>query len=77
MPVRMSNSDDIIYQLLTHLSILLLDETVYEDAKQFCPELTDYDKVLAILYMKHFQGSFLTKINLSNSDIDNLMNYLS
>ena len=73
----MSNSDDIIYQLLTHLSIPLLDEAVHEDAKQFCPELTDYDKVLAILYMKHFQGSFLTKINLSNSDIDNLMNYLS
>ena len=77
IPVRMENSDDIIYQLLTHLSIPLLDETVHEDAKQFCPELTEYDKVLAILYMKHFQDSFLTKINLSNSDIDNLMNYLS
>ena len=77
IPVRMSSSDDVIYQLLTRLSIPFLDETVHEDAKQFCPELTDCNKVLAILYMKHSQDSVLTKINLSTSDIDTLMKYLS
>ena len=77
IPVRISSSDDVIYQLLTRLSIPFLDETVHEDAKQFCPELTDCNKVLAILYMKHSQDSVLTKINLSTSDIDTLMEYLS
>ena len=77
IPVRISSSDDIIYQLLTRLTIPFLDENVHEYAKQFCPELMDYDKVLAILYMKHSQDSVLTKINLSTSDIDTLMNYLS
>ena len=77
IPVRMSRSDNVIYQLLTRLSIPFLDETVHEDAKQFCPELTDYDKVLAILYMKHSQDNVLNKINLSTSDIDTLMKYLS
>ena len=77
IPVRISSSDDIIYQLLTRLSIPFLDEAIHENAKQFCPELTDYDKVLAILYMKHSQDNVLTKINLSTSDIDTLMKYLS
>ena len=77
IPVRMSSSNDSVYQLLTCLSIPFLDETVHEDAKQFCPQLTDYDKVLAIIYMKHSQDSVLTKINLSTSDIDTLMKYLS
>ena len=77
IPVRMTSSDDIIYQLLTRLTIPFLDETIHEDAKQFCPELTDYDNILAILYMKHSQDSVLTKINLSTSDIDTLMKYLS
>ena len=77
IPVRMTSSDDIIYQLLTRLTVPFLDETVHENAKQFCPELTDYDKVLAILYMKHSQDSVLTKIKLSTSDIDTLMKYLS
>ena len=77
IPVRMSSSNDSIYQLLTCLSIPFLDETVHEDAKQFCPQLTDYDKVLAILYMKHSQDNVLTKINLYTSDIDTLMKYLS
>ena len=77
IPVRISSSDYIIYQLLTRLTISFLDETVHEDAKQFCPELTDYDKVLAILYMKHSQDNVLNKINLSTSDIDTLMKYLS
>ena len=77
IPMRMSSSDDVTYQLLTRLSIPFLDKTVHEDAKQFCPELTNYDKVLAILYMKHSQESVLTKINLSISDIDTLMKYLS
>ena len=77
IPVRMTSSDDIIYQLLSRLTIPFLDETVHEDAKQFCPELTDYDKVLAILYMKHSQDSVLIKINLSTFDIDTLMKYLS
>ena len=77
IPVRMSSSNDIVYQLLIRLSIPFLDETVHEDTKQFCPELTDYDKVLAILYMKHSQDSVFTKINLSTFDIDTLMKYLS
>ena len=77
IPVRISSSDYIIYQLLTRLTIPFLDETVHENAKQFCPELTDYDKVLAILYMKHSQDNVLTIINLSTSDIDTLMKYLS
>ena len=77
IPVRMSRSYDIIYRLFTRLTIPFLDETVHEDAKQFCPELTDFDKVLAILYVKHSQDSFLNKINLATSDIDTLMSYLS
>ena len=77
IPVRMSSGDDIIYQLLSRLTIPFLDETVHEDTKPFCPELMDYDKVLAILYMKHSQDRVLTKINLSTSDIDTLMKYLS
>ena len=77
IPVRMISSNDVTYQLLIRLGIPFLDETVHEDAKHFCPELTDYDKVLAIIYMKHSQDSVLTKINLSASDINTLMKYLS
>ena len=54
-----------------------LNEAIHKDVKQFCPELSDYDKVLAILYMKHSQDNIFTKINLSTSDIDTLMKYLS
>ena len=51
---------------ITNLSIL-----------KYCPEMTEYNRVLSVLYHMHYQQNILDNLSSSNDDIDSLLSYLS
>ena len=63
--------------LFDFLSIPSLDDTVHEDALEYCPVLSDYDEVFRVIYNKQNQCHVLESAVLSEEDTDILLCYFS
>ena len=63
--------------LFNFLSVPSLDNAVHKDTSKYCPELSDYDKVIQVIYNKQKQFNMLENAKLSEEDIDILLCYFS
>ena len=72
-----TTQDQEIFSLLKSLQVPILDTSVYSKMEQFCPKLSDYDTVLAILHEVHKQVNTLITLPNRNQWIVTLMTYLS
>ena len=67
------------FSVLNNLGSAVLDDknTTNSSILKYCPEMTDYNRVLSVLFHMHYQHSIVDNLSSSNDDIDSLLSYLS
>ena len=66
-----------VFSVLNNLGSPVLDDKNITNSSilKYCPKMSEYNRVLSVLYHMHCQHSIVD--NLSNDDIDSLLSYLS
>ena len=67
------------FSVLNNLGSPVLDDKNITNSSilNYCPKMTEYDRVLSVLFYMHYQHNILNNLSSSNDDIDTLLSYLS
>ena len=67
------------FSVLNNLGSPVLDDKNITNSSilKYCPKMTEYNRVLSVLYHMHYQHSIVDNLSSSNDDIDSLLSYLS
>ena len=67
------------FSVLNNLGFPVFDDKNITNSSilKYCPEMTDYNRVLSVLFHMHYQHSIVDNLSSSNDDIDSLLSYLS